>query len=79
MNKVHPELLALIRTYFAPGTRVRLVRPYDAHSSLTPGDTGTVFRVDETGVVYVVWDHESDSVAIPYLDVIERVDGATWH
>mgnify|MGYP001375525476 CR=1 FL=1 len=79
MNRVHPALLALIRAYFAPGTRVRLVRPYDPGSPLLPGDTGTVFRVDETGMVYVVWDHESGSVAVPYIDAIERLDGATWH
>ena len=79
MNKVHPELLALIRTYFTPGTRVRLVRPYGPNPTHRPGDTGTVFRVDETGMVYVVWDNESDSVEVPYLDAIERVDGATWN
>jgi len=79
MNKVHPELLALIRIYFAPGTRVRLVRPYDPGSALTSGDIGTVFQVDETGIVHVVWDHKSNTAAVPYLDAIERVDGAPWY
>jgi hypothetical protein len=48
--------LANRREQYAPDTRVELVYMNDAHTSLKPGDRGTVTHVDDIGTVFVDWD-----------------------
>jgi len=47
------------RELYAPDTRVELVSTNDPHTTLKPGDRGTVTDVDDIGTVFVKWDNGS--------------------
>jgi len=47
------------RELYAPDTRVELVSMNDPHTTLKPGDRGTVTDVDDIGTVFVKWDNGS--------------------
>lgn len=47
------------------GDRVRLVRTTDEHTTLKPGDLGTVGMVDSMGTVHVKWDNGSTLGLVP--------------
>lgn len=52
----------------ARGTRVELTRIADPHTSLRPGDRGTVMMIDSLGTVHVQWDNGSNLGLIPMQD-----------
>lgn len=56
------------------GERVRLIRCTDPHTSLRPGDTGTVVSVDPLGTVHVRWDNGSTLGLVPGEDEWEPTD-----
>lgn len=62
---------------FQPGERVALVHTDDPHTSLFPGDEGTVTRHDQTTtgeVVHVAWDDGSRlSMCLDAGDRIRRI------
>lgn len=58
---------------FKTGDRVELVSTSDPHTSLVPGDRGTVSWVDALGTIQVEWDTGSDLGMIPGEDRIRRI------
>lgn len=50
------------------GTRVRLEFTSDPHTSLKPGDEGTVAFTDDLGTVFVDWDTGSGLGLVPGED-----------
>lgn len=52
----------------APGARITLVSHVDPHSTLLPGEPGTVEAVDDAGTVHVLWDNGSRLGLIAGLD-----------
>ncbi len=59
MREIHPEVLRQLKSYYPPGTRVRLIRMNDPYTRLQPGDKGTVSIVDDIGTIHVNWDSGS--------------------
>lgn len=59
MNKIHPEMLKLLKAYYTPGTRVTLIRMNDPYTKLQPGERGIVTGVDDIGTIHVKWDSGS--------------------
>lgn len=59
MMRIHPEMLKALRSYYAPGTRVSLVRMNDTYTKLKPGDKGEVSFIDDVGTIFVNWDNGS--------------------
>lgn len=53
--------------------RVRLLSTSDEHTSLRPGDEGTVTLVDAVGTVHVTWDNGSRLGLIPGEDRWEEL------
>ena len=54
--KIHPEMLKQLKAYYAPGTRVELLRTGDPYAKLEPCSKGTVTSVDDIGTIHVAWD-----------------------
>lgn len=54
-----------IRRMYPEGCRVELVYMNDPHTTLKPGDTGTVSMTDAIGTIFVDWDSGS-SLGIAY-------------
>jgi hypothetical protein len=59
------EQVEQARKMYVPGARVVLVSMDDPHTSLIPGDKGTVRMVDDCGTVHVSWDSGS-SLGVVY-------------
>ncbi len=55
----HPALVERRRAQYPKGCRVELVSMDDPHTTLRPGDQGTVSFVDDIGTVFVDWDSGS--------------------
>jgi hypothetical protein len=70
---IHPEMLAELRAYYVPGTRVRLVRMDDPYTKLKPGATGTVSFVDDIGTVHVNWDCGSSLGVVFGEDEVKKI------
>ena len=51
-----PEIVAMRRRIYPPGTRVELTHMNDPYTKLKIGDRGTVSFVDDIGTVFVNWD-----------------------
>lgn len=70
---IHPEMLKQLKAYYAPGTRVCLVRMDDPYTKLTPGETGSVSFVDDIGTVHVNWDCGSSLGVVFGEDEIKKI------
>lgn len=68
------QAIALLRESFPVGSRVQLVQIEDAHTTLKPGDLGTVVVVHDTGTVFCNWDNGSTLGALFGVDKIRRVE-----
>jgi hypothetical protein len=53
------------------GDRVRLVTCNDEHTSLKPGDLGTVQYICDAGTLHIKWDNGSTLGLIPGVDEFE--------
>jgi hypothetical protein len=71
---IHPEMLAELRAYYAPGTRVCLVRIDDPYSKLKSGAIGTVSFVDDIGTIHVHRDCGSSLGVVFGEDEIKRIE-----
>ena len=67
------EAVNALRARFPIGTRVELVRMNDPHTTLKPGDQGTVQSIDDIGTVFVDWDNGSGLGVVYGEDVIKRI------
>lgn len=72
--RISSERLKQLKTYFAPGTRVRLIKMEDDYSKLKPGDLGTVIGVDDIGTVHVSWDIGSSLGVVLGVDICEKIE-----
>lgn len=63
-----------IRRHYPKGTRVALVRMSDPYSKLKPGDEGVVFRVDDTGTIFVDWDNGEGLGIVFCEDLCRRLE-----
>lgn len=50
------------------GIRVELVSTTDPYTNLKPGDRGSIWGIDKSGLVWVNWDKASRLVLCPELD-----------
>ena len=70
---IHPEMLMQLRAFYAPDTRVRLVRMDDPYTKLKPGATGTVSFVDDIGTIHMNWDCGSSLGVVFGEDEITKI------
>ena len=67
------EAVAALRARFPIGTRVELVRMDDPHTTLKPGDQGTVQWVDDCGSIFCDWDNGSGLGIVFGVDVVKKL------
>lgn len=67
------ETVRLLRTQYPSGTRVELICMDDPHTTLKPGDLGTVDFIDDTGTVFCNWDNGSSLGIVYSVDRIKRI------
>jgi hypothetical protein len=70
---IHPEMLKQLRAFYAPDTRVRLVRMDDPYTKLKPGATGSVSFVDDIGTIHVNWDCGSSLGVVFGEDEVKKI------
>ena len=75
MIPIQPEMLKAMRSYYKPGTRVRLVRMNDPYSKLKPGDCGTVEFIDDIGTIFCAWDRGSNLGVVFGEDEVVLIKG----
>ena len=69
-NFISKAALEARRARYKPGSRVELVSMTDLYTKLSPGETGTVEDVDDTGTVFIKWDSGSTLGAVYGADEI---------
>lgn len=69
-----PKEVQRLRTIYAAGTRVVLIRMDDPFTHLKPGDVGTVQGVDDAGQIMMKWDRGSGLSLIPGHDSFRKAD-----
>ena len=74
MNFPDKETVARVRTQYPKGARVELVKMNDPFTKLSPGESGRVILVDDTGTVHIAWDCGSSLGAVYGEDAIKLVD-----
>ncbi len=74
MTTIHPEMLKQLKEYYAPGTRVILIRMSDPYTNLRHGDRGTVTMVDDIGTIHVNWDRGSTLGVVFGEDECRRIE-----
>ena len=71
---IHSEMLKQLKSYYTPGTRVRLVRMDDPYTNLVEGDIGTVTSVDDIGTIHVAWN-KGGSLGVAFgEDLCEKIE-----
>lgn len=73
MKEIHYETLKALKEQFPKGTRVELIKMDDPHSTLKPGDKGTVAFIDDIGTIHVNWDKGSSLGIIYGEDICRKV------
>ena len=68
---ISKETLRALRERYPAGTRVELVQMDDAQAP-PAGTKGTVYGVDDTGSVSVLWDNGSQLNVIFGVDIIRK-------
>lgn len=58
------------------GTRIVLDFTNDEHTTLKPGDKGTVAHIDDAGTVHTNWDQGSRLGLIPGVDKFHAIEEA---
>lgn len=75
MTTIHSEMLKPLKDFYAPGTRVMLIRISDPYTNLRQGDRGTVTLVDDIGTIHVNWDCGSTLGVVFGEDECRRIEG----
>ena len=81
MNNNYPskETVARLKEQYLQGQRVELVSMDDPHTSLRPGDQGTVSYVDDIGTIFVKWDNGSGLGIVYGEDSVKVVENEKQH
>ena len=76
MNRKMPsrETVEELRKQYPEGTRIELVAMDDPHTTLRPGDRGTVSFVDDIGTIFVKWDNGSGLGVAYGADKVKRLE-----
>jgi hypothetical protein len=76
MNNNFPskEIVARLREQYLQGQRVELISMNDPHTSLRPGDRGTVSYVDDAGSIFVKWDNGSGLGIVYGEDSVRKIE-----
>lgn len=68
-----PEVVALLRSRYPTGTRIKLVHMQADPRPVDPGTRGTVTFVDDAGTIHMKWDNGRSLGLIPSVDKFHKI------
>lgn len=68
-----PEVVALLRSRYPTGTRIKLVHMRADPRPVEPGTRGTVTFVDDAGTIHMKWDNGRSLGLIPSVDKFHKI------